>query len=130
MCTEICLCQLQAGTKTLEQSTETTSLLLNIKTCCKGFHGWFFYFLIPVKRNLDLSCPCATWLTHQLTVLDGVFRNHLKPGEFAKTSTCIPYGQCQATKASTHLQLICTFQFIPTETSQAFRSSHKTLSEL
>lgn len=24
-----------------------------------------FFLLIPIKRNLDLSCPCATQLTHQ-----------------------------------------------------------------
>lgn len=64
VCTEMCLSQLQSGTKTLEQSMETTSLLLHTNTCCKDFHGVFF-LLIPVKRNLDLSCPFATWLTHQ-----------------------------------------------------------------
>lgn len=64
VCTEMCLSQLQSGTKTLEQCMESTSLLLHNKTCCEHSH-WVFFLLIPVKRNLDLSCPCATWLTHQ-----------------------------------------------------------------
>lgn len=116
VCTEICLCQLQSGTKTLEQSMEATSLLHRIKTCCKGSHGCFF-LTCTCKEKLRPKLSLYNLANSPVTVSDGVFRNHLELGEFAKTSTCIPYGQCQATKASTHLQLICTFQFIPTETS-------------
>lgn len=65
VCTEMCLSQLQSGTNTREQSMETASLLLHTKTWCKDSLEFFFFLLIPVKRNLDLSCPFATWLTHQ-----------------------------------------------------------------
>lgn len=83
VCTEICLCQLQFGTKTLEQSMETTSLLLYIKTCCKGSYGCFF-LLIPVKKKLRPKLSLCNLANSPATVSDGVFRNHLELGEICQ----------------------------------------------